>query len=612
MNAISGLRFLRPYLCKDLRIKSESAYLRFSTSTRCCLDLPSSRPSRTPYRATETELQYGESDVKLRRAVALRTQDLKEAGALVYPRIQPHSWALTFREFQSKYGHLAPGIRSGDIVILRGRVHTYRASGTRLLFIEIFEDGVCHQVICNYKNVSAIGGVTFADFKKFSRTVRRGDIISAMGSPICTKRKDNSRQLSIDVSELPDVLTPALALLPVNLENPETRIRHRHVDLLIHHKVSDILRLRSHIIQYIRNFLIKDDFLEFQTPIIADKASGAIARPFTTVATEFSEKQLALRIAPELWLKRLIMGGMGRVFEIGPVFRNEGLDATHNAEFTTCEFYKSFADLTELISMTEQMMSGLAELTARVQEERLGGLRKLDVTLFKTPFKRIEFIPAIQAALGESLPDLAKDDATENLLSLFSKFSITPPQSPTLPRLLDKLSSIFLEPDCQEPTFIMHHPACMAPLAKSFLDHKTNQVVSARVELFVRKQEIANMYEEENSPFEQRAKFEQQLQWRDDENRATVDENYLQALENGLPPTGGWGCGIDRLIMLFSGASRINDVLPFGNLRNVVNLGVETPRKAEKAEAETTSEIQDQSEQSGLSGNKQKAERESV
>jgi len=418
-----------------------------------------------------------------------------------------------------------------------------------------------------------------------------------MGSPICTKRKDNSRQLSIDASELPDILTPALALLPVNLENPETCIRHRHVDLLIHHKVSDILRLRSHIVQYIRNFLIKDDFLEFQTPIIADKASGAIARPFTTVATEFSEKQLALRIAPELWLKRLIMGGMGRVFEIGPVFRNEGLDATHNAEFTTCEFYKSFADLTELISMTEQIMSGLAELTARMQE-RLNGLRKLDVTLFKTPFKRIEFIPAIQAALGESLPDLSKDDATEKLLSLFGRFSITPPQSPTLPRLLDKLSSIFIEPDCQEPTFIMHHPACMAPLAKSFLDHKTKQIVSARVELFVRKQEIANMYEEENSPFEQRAKFEQQLQWRDDENRATVDESYLRALENGLPPTGGWGCGIDRLVMLFSGASRINDVLPFGNLRNVVNLGVETPRKAEKVEhakVDTTSEVQDQS-----------------
>ena len=336
---------------------------------------------------------------------------------------------------------------------------------------------------------------------------------------------------------------------------------------------ADTLRIRSHIIQYIRNFLLADDFLEVQTPILADKAGGAIARPFTTIATEFPDKQLALRIAPEIWLKRLVLGGMNRVFEIGSAFRNEGLDATHNPEFTTCEFYKSFADLEDLISMTEELISGLAEQVKSLREFPLKSLPELDDNLFTTPFKRIQFVPAVEAALGESLPDLVGDNATENLLALFTRHNLPVPLTLTLPRLLDKLASILIEPQCNEPTFIMHHPACMAPLSKSFLDPQTDQVLSARVELFIHQKEIANMYEEENSPFEQRMKFLQQAQWKDDGNTAGVDESYLEALEWGLPPTGGWGCGVDRLVMLFSGASRISDVLSFGSLRNVVNLG---------------------------------------
>ena len=378
------------------------------------------------------------------------------------------------------------------------------------------------------------------------------------------------------------MLAPSLPNLPHKLEDPETRIRNRHVDLLVNRRVADTIRVRSHIIQYIRDFLLKDNFLEVQTPIIAESAGGAIARPFTTVATEFSDKQLALRIAPEIWLKRLILGGMDRVFEIGPAFRNEGLDATHNPEFTTCEFYKSFMDLEGLIEMTERMFSGLAAHVKTLRHYPLKELPELDDKLFTPPFKRIQFIPAIEQKLGEKLPDLAKDSAQEKLLALFTKHEITPPSPPTLPRLLDKLSSTYLEPDCTVPTFIMHHPACLAPLSKSFLDPNTNQLVSARVELFIQNREIANMYEEENSPFEQRRKFVEQAKWKDDENRAVIDESYIAALEWGLPPTGGWGCGIDRLCMLFSGASRISDVLPFGSLKNVVNLGRESVEGKEK------------------------------
>jgi lysyl-tRNA synthetase class 2 len=380
-------------------------------------------------------------------------------------------------------------------------------------------------------------------------------------------------ELSLQALELPDILSPSLAPLPTKIEDPETRIRNRHVDLLINRRVANTLRVRSHIIQYLRDFLLKDYFLEVQTPILADHAGGAVARPFTTTATEFIDKRLALRIAPEIWLKRLILGGIDRVFEIGPAFRNEGLDATHNPEFTTCEFYKSYAALEDLIIMTEQLVSGLGNHVAKLRKESLTGLPELDIGFLATPFKRIDFIKGIESKLGEKLPDLAANDATEKLFALFAKHDINLPNSPTLPRLLDRLSSHFIEPDCIVPTFITHHPACLAPLAKSFLDETTNQLVSARAELFVQQREIANMYEEENSPFEQRRKFVEQGKWRDDENKAVIDESYLEALEWGLPPTGGWGCGIDRLCMLLSGSNRIGDVLSFGTLKNVVNLG---------------------------------------
>lgn len=372
---------------------------------------------------------------------------------------------------------------------------------------------------------------------------------------------------------LPIILTPTIATMPLTLEDPETRGKARHADMLVNQQVVDTLRLRSHIIQYLRNFLVSDNFLEVQTPIIAEEAGGAAARPFSTVATEFSEKQLSLRIAPELWLKRLILGGMDRVFEVGPSFRNEGLDATHNPEFTSCEFYKSFADIEELIGMTESLLTGLTGHINELIETRLTSLTALDAANWTAPFQRIEFIPALESAIGRTLPDLEAPDAGEQLTAIYADLSIKLPESPTLPRLLDELASIYLEPSCGVPTFIMHHPACMAPLAKAFIDPATNQLVSARVELFVQHKEIANMYEEENSPIEQRRKFVQQLQWKDAENEAIVDESYLEALTWGLPPTGGWGCGIDRLCMMMSGATRISDVLTFGSLKHVVGYG---------------------------------------
>jgi lysyl-tRNA synthetase class 2 len=228
--------------------------------------------------------------------------------------------------------------------------------------------------------------------------------------------------------------------------------------------------------------------------------------------------------------------------------------------------------------MTETLFSGLALYVRQLKEAQFSSLPPLDVD-FTPPFRRIDFTSTIEDSIGRPLPDLGAPDASRNVLQIFQTLNIEPPSSPTLPRLLDHLSSLYLEPLCVSPTFITHYPACLSPLAKSSRHNGNHQTVSSRVELFIGGREIVNAYEEENSPFEQRRKFEEQLVWRDDESQ-DIDESYLEALEWGLPPTGGWGLGVDRLCMIFCGVQRINDVLSFGNLRNVVGLtGRESPKR---------------------------------
>ncbi|KAI1952028.1 mitochondrial lysine-tRNA synthetase [Ophidiomyces ophidiicola] len=408
--------------------------------------------------------------------------------------------------------------------------------------------------------------------------------LAIVGQPHRTARGE----LTLLASELPKLMSPCLHVVPVDTKKHEVSPYERHVQLLADQGAADVLRIRSTIIQHIRNFFLKRSFIEVNTPIIASAVGGAIAKPFHTTASEFPKQALSLRIAPELWLKRLIVGGFDRIFEIGPSFRNEGgyildtkcpgqvadlysgLDKTHNPEFTTCEFYQTFADLECLMRMTEDLLAGLSEELSCSD----GKLSTLNLTgaNFETPFRRLDFIPALENAMGHSLPDLKSVDATTMVVEMFSKLVIPLPDHVSLPRLLDKLCAVYLEPQCTNPTFIMNHPECMSPLSKSYTHPACNQVVAARAELFVEGKEVVNAYEEENSPFEQRRKFQDQLLHRDPENPGELDESYLQALEWGLPPTGGWGCGIDRLVMLFTGVHRIGDVLSFGNLRSVARL----------------------------------------
>ena len=392
--------------------------------------------------------------------------------------------------------------------------------------------------------------------------------------------KTSRGEPTVLATELPQLLAPSLHQIPDVLDDPETLAHSRHLDMLVNPNTIQPLLIRHHILAFLRNFLTNKEFVEVSTPILTAGAGGAVARPFETEATELEGQQLNLRIAPELWLKRLVVGGMERVFEIGPAFRNEGVDATHNPEFTICEFYQAFASLEDLMGMTERMLLELEQQVDGMRHmKELSGLAILD-TSFAAPFKSMEFIPAVEKEMGSALPSLTSATATEDLLDLLKRNDVALPSKPTLPRLLDALASHYLEPLCQRPTFITHHPAALSPLSKHFTCPSTGQTVAARAELFIAGREYANMYEEQNSPFLQRQAFEQQLAYRavdgegDAKERAgAMDESFLEALEWGLPPTGGWGCGVDRLVMLFSGRERLGDVLSFGGLRNVVGVG---------------------------------------
>lgn len=396
-------------------------------------------------------------------------------------------------------------------------------------------------------------------------------LAAAEGHPTRT----SSGQLTILALKVPEILAPCLHHIPHKVDNAETLARRPHIHSLTSDEPADTLRLRALIYDYIRTSFIQTGFLEVETPMFDVNAGGAIARPFETVANEMSDLPIRLRIAPELNLKRLIVGGQDKIFEIGRSFRNEGVDNTHNPEFSTCEFYEVGATLPQLIARTEDLVSGLHTAIEALRATYFPTLAAPSDIDFTAPFAQLPFIPTIEHASGRTLPSLTSPTATTDVLAMFTDLHLPIPSNPTLPRLLDALAEHYIEPLCHNPTFITHHPEALSPLSKSFECAQTSQRVAARVELFIAGREYVNAYEEENSPFEQRRKFLAQQEYHaggQAETQAPIDESYLEALEWGMPPTGGWGCGLDRLVMLFASKKRIADVLPFGTLRNVVSI----------------------------------------
>jgi lysyl-tRNA synthetase, class II len=343
------------------------------------------------------------------------------------------------------------------------------------------------------------------------------------------------------------------------LQDPEVRYRQRYADLAVHPDIRDVFRLRARAVSYIRRRLDALGFLEVETPVLQPLYGGAAARPFVTHHNAL-DMPLYLRIADELYLKRLLVGGLERVYEIGHDFRNEGMDRTHNPEFTMLELYQAYADYGDMMDLTESLVVGVLDETLGTRViERYG--TTLD---FSKPFARLRFIEAVEARCGLDLRSASESTMRSVLRSRGAEAEAVAALGGG--RLQDEVFKTVLEPELIQPTFVLDYPHALSPLAKV---HRIDPALTERFELFVGGRELANAFSELNDPDDQRRRFEEQGRQRaeGDEEAHTYDADYIRALEYGMPPAGGMGLGIDRLIMLVADQPSIRDVILFPALR---------------------------------------------
>ncbi|GAX24360.1 lysyl-tRNA synthetase, class II [Fistulifera solaris] len=506
----------------------------------------------------ENEEEMDPSQFKANREAAVKA--LKENGEDPYP----HKFHVDYRlpdyceEFMSK---TEDGEHLDTSVSIAGRIVSVRGQG-KLYFYDIRGDGAKVQVMSGLQ-MYAEGEEAF---HKIHHKLKRGDIIGVKGFP----GKSKKGELSIFPTYI-ELLSPCLHMLPFakgdsnlgGITNMETRYRQRYLDLIVNNDVRNTFIVRSQVINGIRKYLDERHFIEVETPMMNMIPGGAVARPFVTYHNDLS-MDLYLRIAPELYLKMLVIGGLDRVYELGRQFRNEGIDLTHNPEFTTLEFYMAYADYNDLMTMCEEMVSGMVkQITGsyKIKYVPKPGAKEIEID-FEPPFKRIPMMEGLEEAMKDKLPELDDPEVEEKLIAILAKHGVecTPPH--TTARLLDALVGEFLESDIINPTFITEHPQIMSPLAKY---HRTKKHLTERFELFVAGRELANAYTELNDPAVQYELFLEQAKASSagDDEAMITDDGFVTALEHGLPPTGGFGLGVDRFTMFLTNKNNIKEVLLF-------------------------------------------------
>jgi len=437
----------------------------------------------------------------------------------------------------------------GQEVSIAGRIMTKRIMG---------KASFCHLQdkkgqIQSYVRKDAIGEEAYLDFKHYDL----GDIVGIKGEVFKTKKGE----ISVKATEV-ILLSKSLQILPEKyhgLKDTDTRYRQRYLDLIVNPEVKDTFVKRSMIIKEIRRFLEEKDFLEVETPMLNTIAGGAAARPFMTHHNAL-DMDLNLRISLELHLKRLIVGGFERVYEIGRVFRNEGLSVRHNPEFTLMELYQAYTDYHGMMDLTESLIRHVAQKVLGTTTVTYDGV---EIDLGK-PFERLTMLDAVKKYANVDFNEI-KDD--EEAKKVAKEHHVEFEEHHKKGDILNLFFEEYVEEHLVQPTFILDHPVEISPLAKRKTD---DPAYTERFELFITKREFANAFSELNDPIDQRKRFEHQeaLKALGDEEANTIDEDFLLALEYGMPPTGGLGIGIDRLVMLLTDSYSIRDVLLFPTMKN--------------------------------------------
>jgi lysyl-tRNA synthetase class 2 len=476
-----------------------------------------------------------------------KAQNLREAGVELYPndfRVEDH--LVHIRE---RYQDWSEEALAGEerTFVCAGRIMSMRSFG-RATFMHIKDSSDRLQV---YVKKEVVGKQEYGLFKK----VDIGDFIGVKGTIFRTK----AGELTLLAQEV-RMLSKSLRPLPEKwhgLRDVETRYRQRYLDLIVNDTIREIFIKRSIIIKEIQDFMRSHSFVEVETPMMQPIPGGATARPFKTFHNALGI-DLYLRIAPELYLKRLLVGGFEKVFEINRNFRNEGISFQHNPEFTMLEFYKAYATFEDLMPFTEEMICAVAEkLNGRLQLNYQG--KKIDLS---RPWPRYKLTESL-VRFGGLEPDEVEDET--KLRARAEALSIRPVDQER-GKLLTKLFDVLVEPKLEKPTFITHYPLDVSPLSRRNEDDSS---LVDRFELFIAGYEVANGFSELNDPVDQKERFLQQMAERSagDEEAHFMDEDYIRALEYGMPPAAGEGVGIDRLVMIFADVPSIRDVILFPHLR---------------------------------------------